>query len=255
MGKLIDTDGLKAVMGKVNEDINTKADAEHVHDEYLTQHQDLSEYAKKTEVIAQPNFTYAINMIASGQPASVTTTGTYPNLAITFNIPRGSESGGSGGTDTGTPRMWIGWIPFDQAAYEIEYRYDEATNTNIPTGIEAENQIGYDCESEVGSGMDMTVIQYGINNGSIIEMDPQTLNRYDVGLIEEAGYVCCVYPKSSNYVVTLDNGNNGKVPFDENSFQLPQNGLELSNQINNVTYCMTGGAVTARSRLYLYIDE
>ena len=38
-----------------------------------------------------PNFTFAINMIASGQPASVTTTGTYPNLSITFNIPKNAS--------------------------------------------------------------------------------------------------------------------------------------------------------------------
>ena len=38
-----------------------------------------------------PNFTFAINMIASGQPASVTTTGTYPNLSITFNIPQNAS--------------------------------------------------------------------------------------------------------------------------------------------------------------------
>ena len=35
-----------------------------------------------------PSFTVAINMIASDQPASVSTTGTYPNLLITFNIPQ-----------------------------------------------------------------------------------------------------------------------------------------------------------------------
>ena len=37
-----------------------------------------------------PNFTFAINMIESDQTASVSTTGTYPNLTITFNLPRGS---------------------------------------------------------------------------------------------------------------------------------------------------------------------
>ena len=35
-----------------------------------------------------PNFTFAINMIESDQDASVTTEGTYPNLTITFNIPK-----------------------------------------------------------------------------------------------------------------------------------------------------------------------
>ena len=38
-----------------------------------------------------PNFTFAINMIASGQPASVPTTDTYPNLSITFNIPKNAS--------------------------------------------------------------------------------------------------------------------------------------------------------------------
>ena len=59
-----------------------------------------------------PNFTFAVNMIASDQTASVTTTGTYPNLIITFNIPQGTSS--SGGGNTGT----------DSIA-----SYDESTNT------------------------------------------------------------------------------------------------------------------------------
>ena len=37
-----------------------------------------------------PNFTFAINIIEPDQTASVSTTGTYPNLTITFNLPRGS---------------------------------------------------------------------------------------------------------------------------------------------------------------------
>ena len=44
---------------------------------------------------ATPNFTFAINMIASNETAYVTTTGTYPNLVITFNIPQGTGSSGS----------------------------------------------------------------------------------------------------------------------------------------------------------------
>ena len=44
---------------------------------------------------ATPNFTFAVNMIASNQEANVITTGTYPDLAITFNIPQGTEGTGS----------------------------------------------------------------------------------------------------------------------------------------------------------------
>ena len=35
-----------------------------------------------------PNFTFAINIIEPDQTASVSTTGTYPNLTITFNLPK-----------------------------------------------------------------------------------------------------------------------------------------------------------------------
>ena len=58
---------------------------------------------------ATPNFTFAINMIASDETAYVTTTGTYPNLVITFNIPQGTGSSGS----------------------EEYIRYDESTKTII----------------------------------------------------------------------------------------------------------------------------
>ena len=58
---------------------------------------------------ATPNFTFAINMIASNETAYVTTTGTYPNLVITFNIPQGTGSSGS----------------------EEHIRYDESTKTII----------------------------------------------------------------------------------------------------------------------------
>ena len=49
-----------------------------------------------------PNFTFAINMIASDQPASVSTTGTYPNLSITFNIPQNASGGSEPETQVGS---------------------------------------------------------------------------------------------------------------------------------------------------------
>lgn len=47
---------------------------------------------------ATPNFTFAVNMIASNETAHVTTTGTYPNLVITFNIPQSTGNSGGEGT-------------------------------------------------------------------------------------------------------------------------------------------------------------
>ena len=49
-----------------------------------------------------PNFTFAINMIPSDQPASVSTTGTYPNLSITFNIPQNASGGSEPETQVGS---------------------------------------------------------------------------------------------------------------------------------------------------------
>ncbi len=43
---------------------------------------------------AIPNFTFAINMIAANSTPSVVTSGTYPDLVFTFNIPQGA--GGTG---------------------------------------------------------------------------------------------------------------------------------------------------------------
>lgn len=47
---------------------------------------------------ATPNFTFSVNMIASNETAYVTTTGTYPNLVITFNIPQSTGNSGGEGT-------------------------------------------------------------------------------------------------------------------------------------------------------------
>lgn len=44
--------------------------------------------------IPQPNYSFNINMIAANSAPSVVTSGTYPNLVFTFNIPQGT--GGTG---------------------------------------------------------------------------------------------------------------------------------------------------------------
>ena len=121
MAKFIDINGLKTVIAKVYTDIKSKADKSYV-DQSIT-NLNIDQKANKDEIPEQPNFTYKINIVASGQQPSVTTTGTYPNLIITFNIPQGTgeSSGGSDKpVDTGVPRMWYGWIPFDQESYDIE---------------------------------------------------------------------------------------------------------------------------------------
>ena len=238
MGKLIDINGLKSVVGKINEDINTKANVVHTHDEYLTQHQDLSEYAKKTEVPAQPNFTYKINIVASGQQPSVTTTGTYPNLIITFNIPQGTgeSSGGSDKpVDTGTPRMWYGWIPFDE------------------TGA-----TGFSTEEEIGAGMTKSVIQFGLDNGSLTETDPKGFSsKIALGTVPASAFICWIVPVASNVVSYVDNAGE-KLHFgtlNPEVYFCPAEGLEITNPIDGVYYKIYGFMTSGGGLRYIWIEE
>ena len=81
-----------------------------------------------------PNFTFAINMIASGQPASVTTTGTYPNLSITFNIPQNAS-------ESSEPEIQVGSIDSNK----------NITLNGLPTGTYT---LKYEDENGVISSFD-----------------------------------------------------------------------------------------------------
>lgn len=208
------------------------------HSQFLTEHQDLSEYAKKVEVPAQPNFTYQINMVASDQQPSVTTTGTYPDLIITFNIPQGTGEGTGGSdkpVDTGTPRMWIGYMYYDETG---------ATGFNGPDGV--------------NENMTKDVIDKSVARGGLKEMDPQTFDKYACGRTEnipDGGcYICCVYPKASNYEVQMMTNQVAETyeRFDainsedgSTGYMFCQQGTELVNQINGVTYCQSGAYIMA----------
>ena len=208
------------------------------HSQFLTEHQDLSEYAKKTEVPAQPNFTYQINMVASDQQPSVTTTGTYPDLVITFNIPQGA-GGSTGGSDkpvdTGTPRMWYGWIPYDE------------------TGA-----TGFSTEQEIGAGMTKSVIQFGLDNGTLIEDDPHGFDsKQSLGSVPENAFICCIVPVASNIVSYLDNSGE-KLHFgtlDPEVYFCPAEGLEITNPIDGVYYKLYGFMSTTGCLRAIWIDE
>ena len=255
------------------------------HDAFLTEHQDISHLATKEEIpsveglasesfveekiaaieipecekyddtalvarvaalealehIMKPNFTYEIKMIEADKEPFVESAGDYPNIVLTFNIPMGTVSTEPEQPEepVGEPKMWIGWIPFDMEAFE---------NESAPT-------MGYSSPDHVNENMTMDILQFGINNGTVVEMEPQTLSKYSVPDIEDAGYIICVVPKESNYVVTVDNGFGTKVPFEDNAWQVPQNDLELVNKIDGITYCMFGGMVNIPSSWFLYVDE
>ena len=76
-----------------------------------------------------PNFTFAINMVTSDQPASVSTTGTYPNLLITFNIPQ--NSGGSSEPIVSEPLYTFGLLSdthIDDDGTDEAYSKSDLTN-------------------------------------------------------------------------------------------------------------------------------
>lgn len=204
----------------------------------------VSELQNDAEYAYQPNFTYKIVMISEGQEPSVSTTGVYPDLVITFNIPRSSSS-------STTEKMYFGWIPFDQEAFNKEQ-----------AGEVVATKTGFTTTDEIGANMTMTVIQYGLDNKSLTELDAQTLGKTSTGafnpearVVPEAAYVCVIYPKSKNYVVTMDNGVGDKVIFEDKYGAYAQNGLELTNKINGITYCQSGLYMSSAGEVNLYVDE
>ena len=236
MAKFIDINGLKTVIAKVYTDIKSKADKSYV-DQSIT-NLNIDQKANKDEIPEQPNFTYKINIVASNQQPSVITTGTYPNLIIIFNIPQGTgeSSGGSDKpVDTGVPRMWYGWIPFDE------------------TGA-----TGFSTEEEIGAGMTKTVIQYGLNNGSLTETDPKGFSsKIALGTVPASAFICCIAPVASNVVSYFDNAGE-KLHFgtlNPDVYFFPVEGLEITNPIDGVYYKLYGFMASGGGLRYIWIEE
>lgn len=236
MAKFIDINGLKTIIAKVYTDMKSKADKSYV-DQSIT-NLNIDQKANKNEVPAQANFTYQINMVASSQQPSVETTGTYPDLIITFNIPQGTGEGTGGSdkpVDTGTPRMWYGWIPFDE------------------TGV-----AGYSTEEEITSGMTKSVIQFGLDNGSLTETDPKGfVSKIEFGTVPEAAFLCCIVPVASNVVAYYDNMG-ARIRFstlNPESYPYAAEGLEITNPIDGVYYKLYGYMLTVGGLEYMWIVE
>lgn len=193
---------------------------------------------------AQPNYQYQIEMIAATEQPSVEIQGIYPDLVVVLKIPFGvapvvPDEPEQPEPEVGEAKIWIGWIPFDQEAYD---------NETEPT-------VGYCAPDHVNENMTKQIVQFGIDYGTVEELEPQVIDKYKVGIVQDAGFVFCLVPKANNYIVTVDNGFGGKVSFDDANWQVPQNNLELANKIDGVAYCLTGGMVNIPGTWYLYVDE
>ena len=204
---------------------------------YLTQHQDISNKANKSEIptktsqltndsnfAVQPNFTFRINMIASTEQPSVTTSGTYPNLIITFNIPQGTTSGGGDEPVVVEKAIYYGRLSIAEVGGSV-VQYSAITDTMIKTGA------------------------------NITKMTPQTLGKTSLGkesTTAEGDYAIIAVPDNEGYVVTQDNGFGGKVIF--NKEVAGANG-EVKLTIDGNQYAIYGEIFLSPVETFIYIDK
>lgn len=129
------------------------------------------------------------------------------------------------------PKMWIGYIPYDAMGNK---------------GINSLDQIGV--------GITMKEIQFGLNAGTIQELDLQKIEKLSIGIVPESCYICCIFPKYSRYVITIDNGIEEKDMFTMNHGDYPINGLDLNSQIEGTDYLVSGFLTHMEGERFLYVD-
>lgn len=177
-----------------------------------------------------PNFSIGtVTTLDAGSQATVSLTGTYPNLVLNFGIPRGADGSG-GGTeepvDT-TPYMYYGRLSFQDVG---------GTNSVIPY-------------SQITEGM----INKGVTDGKLTKEAPKTMGKTSLGLYNDTAefdYTIVAVPTSKNYTVTKDNGLGGKMEFDEET--AGANGIDIT--INGISYKLYGEMLLAQGELFIYVD-
>ena len=177
-----------------------------------------------------PNFSIGtVTTLDAGSQATVSLTGTYPNLKLNFGIPRGADGSG-GGTeepvDT-TPYMYYGRLSFQDVG---------GTNSVIPY-------------SQITEAM----INKGVSDGKLTKTTPKTMGKTSMGEFAETAefdYIIVAVPASKNYTVTKDNGLGGKMAFDEDS--AGANGVDIT--INNVACKLYGEMLLSQGQLFIYVD-
>ena len=177
-----------------------------------------------------PNFSIGtVTTLDAGSQATVSLTGTYPNLVLNFGIPRGADGSG-GGTeepvDT-TPYMYYGRLSFQDVG---------GTYGVIPY-------------SQITEAM----INKGVTDGKITKATPTTMGKTSMGEFAETAvgdYIVILVPTAKNYIVTKDNGIGGKVPWDEDT--AGANGIDIT--INNVACKLYGEILLSQGQYFIYVD-
>ena len=167
-----------------------------------------------------PSFTIGtVTTLNSDQNATVTISGTFPNLVLNFGIPRGKDSTSTTPTEP-TEYMYYGRLTLDEVGGR-PINYNQITSTMITTGA------------------------------NVTKTTPKTMGKTGFGVGNTYDHLIVVVPASKGYTVTKDNGFGGKVPFDEDLFG-SSNGIPMN--INGVNYLLYGEAMTAAGQLFFYID-
>ena len=177
-----------------------------------------------------PNFSIGtVTTLDAGSRATVSLTGTYPNLKLNFGIPKGADGSG-GGTeepvDT-TPYMYYGRLSFQDVG---------GTNSVIPY-------------SQITEAM----INKGVTDGKLTKEAPKTMGKTSMGEAKDTAefdYIIVAVPASKNYTVTKDDGIGGKVRWDEDT--AGANGIDIT--INNVACKLYGEILLSQGKYYFYID-
>ena len=194
-----------------------------------------AEDMQKLAGLFNANYQFKINMIAAGKPASVGMEGEYPNIIVTFNIPMGAVQGGETPEEpVGTPRMWHGYIPYDE------------------TGANGFSEVDH-----INENMTRDIIQFGLDAGTFAEVDPKALGKIQVDNVPDCAFLCVIMPNDSTLMAYSDNGIGDKIPFLEfdTASGLAQDNTVLVNKINGVEYRVSGFYVSNGGGTYIYYIE
>lgn len=172
-----------------------------------------------------PNFRIGtVTTLNPGANATVTLTGTYPNLVLNFGIPRGA-TGEGGGSSTPTPaseKMYYGRLSIQEVGGSV-IQFSSIT------------------ESMIKNAKGLTVT------------DPKTLGKTSLGSASataEGDYQIVIVPASKGYTVTKDNGFGGKVAFDEETSGA--NGLNMT--IDGIAYKIYGEILLSQGEMFIYVN-
>ena len=170
-----------------------------------------------------PNFRIGtVTTLQAGANATVTLSGTYPNLVLNFGIPRGADGEGGGSSTPVAEKMYYGRLSIAEVGGQV-IQYSSITETMIKNA----------------KGLTVT--------------DPKTLGKTSLGSASataEGDYQIVIVPASKGYTVTKDNGFGGKVAFDEETSGA--NGLNMT--IDGIAYKIYGEILLSQGEMFIYVN-